>query len=100
MSNQRSDQSRASSATWCPFSEAGALLHEALEDVVTVYEASSFADAIARAYAIAKPAGVVLLAPACSSFDMFADYAERGRKFKEEVARITRGGYDDQRGNR
>ena len=43
---------------------------------------------------IAKPAGVVLLAPACASFDMFHDYAERGRAFKEEVARITRGGHD------
>jgi UDP-N-acetylmuramoylalanine--D-glutamate ligase len=70
--------------------EASALVREALADAVTVHEASSFADAVARAYAIAKPAGVVLLAPACSSFDMFHDYAERGRKFKEEVARITR----------
>jgi UDP-N-acetylmuramoylalanine--D-glutamate ligase len=30
----------------------------------------------------------VLLAPACSSFDMFADYAERGRKFKDEVLKL------------
>ena len=44
-----------------------------------------FADAVDRAYELAKPSGVVLLAPACASFDMFRDYAERGRRFKEEV---------------
>jgi UDP-N-acetylmuramoylalanine--D-glutamate ligase len=32
----------------------------------------------------------VLLAPACSSFDMFRDYAERGRVFKQEVAKLAR----------
>jgi hypothetical protein len=32
---------------------------------------------------------VVLLAPACSSFDMFADYADRGRAFKAEVRRLA-----------
>ena len=61
-----------------------------LADAVTVHEADTFADAIGRAYAMAQPSGVVLLAPACASFDMFRDYAERGRKFKEEVARIVR----------
>ena len=40
------------------------------------------------AFELAKPAGVVLLAPACASFDMFRDYAERGRRFKEEVGAI------------
>ena len=41
-----------------------------------------------RRSTLAQPAGVVLLAPACSSFDMFRDYAERGRRFKEEVERL------------
>ena len=38
------------------------------------------------------PDGVVLLAPACSSFDMFVDYADRGRRFKEEVRRLAEEG--------
>ena len=42
------------------------------------------------AFELAQPTGVVLLAPACASFDMFRDYAERGWRFKEEVARIVR----------
>jgi UDP-N-acetylmuramoylalanine--D-glutamate ligase len=70
--------------------EAKPLVRSALGDVVEVHDAGSFGDAITRAYDLARPAGVVLLAPACASFDMFRDYAERGRKFKEEVARIAR----------
>jgi len=57
--------------------------------VVPVEEADTFAAAIDRAYELAKPSGVVLLAPACSSFDMFRDYAERGRMFKEEVRKLV-----------
>ncbi len=52
-------------------------------------EAVSLAAAVGKAFEVAKPSGVVLLAPACASFDMFRDYAERGRMFKEEVARIA-----------
>ena len=68
--------------------EAAPLVREALAGAVHVEEAPTFPDAIARAFAIAKPSGVVLLAPASASFDMFKDYAERGRAFKEEVARL------------
>ena len=68
--------------------EARPLVREALSDVVPVDEAETFADAITRAFELAKPAGVVLLAPACASFDMFRDYADRGRRFKEQVARL------------
>ena len=69
--------------------EAKALVREALADVVEVQDAASLEEAVAHAFAMAKPAGVVLLAPACSSFDMFRDYADRGRRFKEAVKRIN-----------
>ncbi len=69
--------------------EARPLLREALDGAVDVREAASLDSAIELAYALAKPAGVVLLAPACASFDQFRDYAERGRKFKEGVLKLT-----------
>jgi UDP-N-acetylmuramoylalanine--D-glutamate ligase len=69
--------------------EAKPIVREALESAIDVYDADTLRDAVTRAYALAKPSGVVLLAPACASFDMFRDYAERGRKFKEEVLRIA-----------
>ena len=69
--------------------EAKPLVREALADAIDVHDADTMADAVTRAYALARPSGVVLLAPACASFDMFRDYAERGRKFKEEVKKLT-----------
>ena len=68
--------------------EARGLVREALHDAVEVHDAASLEDAVRTAFELAKPSGVVLLAPACASFDMFRDYAERGRRFKEEVARL------------
>ncbi len=68
--------------------EARPLIRDAFSSAVEVHEAASFEEAVRRAFELAKPSGVVLLAPACASFDMFRDYAERGRKFKEEVARL------------
>jgi UDP-N-acetylmuramoylalanine--D-glutamate ligase len=68
--------------------EAAPLVHDALHDVVPVVTASSMSEAVAQAYDAARPDGVVLLAPACASFDWFKDYAERGRVFKEEVGRL------------
>ena len=49
-------------------------------------ECASLRDAVERARAGGCRGDTVLLAPACSSFDMFRDYAERGRAFKDEVA--------------
>jgi UDP-N-acetylmuramoylalanine--D-glutamate ligase len=64
-------------------------VRQALDGAVDVHDAATLGEAVARAFAIAKPNGVVLLAPACSSFDMFQDYADRGRRFKEVVAGLT-----------
>jgi UDP-N-acetylmuramoylalanine--D-glutamate ligase len=65
--------------------EASSLVREALHDVVPVIAASSMREAVTRGFEAATAGGVVLLAPACASFDWFADYAARGRAFKEEV---------------
>ena len=82
------DPLRARAKAVVAIGEARPLVRQALDDLIAVHEADTFADAIDRAYALAKPSGVVLLAPACASFDMFRDYAERGTRFKEEVKRL------------
>lgn len=68
--------------------EAAPLVREALAGVVPVVEAASMREAVRRGYEAASPDGVVLLAPACASFDWFRDYAERGRTFKYEVQQM------------
>jgi UDP-N-acetylmuramoylalanine--D-glutamate ligase len=69
--------------------EAAPLMRDAFADVVLVHEAESLEKAVRLGYELAQPSGVVLLAPACASFDMFRDYAERGRMFKEAVERLS-----------
>jgi UDP-N-acetylmuramoylalanine--D-glutamate ligase len=69
--------------------EARERVQAALEGVVPVDPCASLREAVERAHAAARPGDVVLLAPACSSFDMFPDYAARGRAFKAEVQRLV-----------
>lgn len=57
----------------------------ALQEVV---RCSSLEEAVSRAAARARPGEVVLLSPACTSFDMFADYEERGRAFARAVEQL------------
>ena len=61
--------------------------------VPAVHEAGTMADAFAIAAEVAETGDVVLLAPACASFDEFSGYAERGRVFEKMVAaaRATEG---------
>lgn len=50
---------------------------------------SSMKEAVERAGALAEPGDTVLLSPACSSFDMYRSYSERGRDFKKIVAELA-----------
>ena len=65
--------------------EAGPRVHAALAGAVAVRDARSMPQAVRQAYELANGTGVVVLAPACASFDWFRDYAERGRVFKDAV---------------
>ncbi len=71
--------------------EARPLLREALASTVEVVDCASLEEAIAHARREARPGDTVLFAPACASFDMFVDYAARGRAFKALVGANARG---------
>jgi UDP-N-acetylmuramoylalanine--D-glutamate ligase len=75
-------------ATVVAIGESRPLIREALGGALPVHDADDMAAAVQKAFASASPGGTVLLAPACASFDMFRDYAERGRVFKQEVRRL------------
>ena len=75
-------------ATVVSIGEARPLIREALGSAVTLYEADDMSAAVRQAFASAAPGQTVVLAPACCSFDMFRDYAERGRVFKQEVRKL------------
>ena len=53
-----------------------------------IIETSSMTQAVNSAYRIAKPNDVVLLSPACSSFDLFENFEDRGNQFKECVRKL------------
>ena len=65
-------------------------IEDALADLLPVHRASSMDEAVGVAFGLAVPGDTVVLAPACSSFDMFASFADRGRAFTEAVARLGR----------
>lgn len=71
------------------FGEAADALLADLSGVVPTERAAGFEAAFARAVEVAKAGDVVLLAPACSSFDEFENYRARGDAFRSAVARLA-----------
>ena len=70
------------------FGEAAAQVVADLTGTAPIVREKEFADVIRRAAELAHDGDAVLLSPACSSFDMFADYEERGDAFRDAVARL------------
>jgi UDP-N-acetylmuramoylalanine--D-glutamate ligase len=58
------------------------------QGVIPLTSASTLSQAITEAYQLARPGDTVLLSPACASFDMFKDFEDRGRQFKQEVQKL------------
>jgi UDP-N-acetylmuramoylalanine--D-glutamate ligase len=75
-------------ATVVAIGESRPLIAQALGGRVALHEAADMSSAVRTAFASAAPGGSVVLAPACASFDMFRDYAQRGHVFKQEVRRL------------
>lgn len=64
-------------------------LHEAFGGMVTnIIDTQSMAEAVKSAYYLARNGDVVLLSPACASFDLFENYEDRGKQFKIEVRNL------------
>jgi len=71
--------------------EAREKIKAALEAHLAIDEADTLEEAVKKAFLKASPGDSVLLSPMCSSYDMFKDYEERGRAFKQIVRALDRG---------
>jgi UDP-N-acetylmuramoylalanine--D-glutamate ligase len=83
------DELRRTGRAVIAFGESAPIVEADLGGVVPVERlGSSFDDVLARARDIARPGDAVLLSPACSSYDMFDNYEQRGREFKRIAAAL------------
>jgi UDP-N-acetylmuramoylalanine--D-glutamate ligase len=73
--------------------EAAGKIEAAWRGAVPIRMAGSLEEAVETGYELARPKGVVLLSPGCASYDMFKNFEDRGRRFREAVKRLaSRGG--------
>jgi UDP-N-acetylmuramoylalanine--D-glutamate ligase len=63
-------------------------IHDAFDAIVRVVDTDNAEDAVQASYSLATPGDVVLLSPACASFDLFKNYEDRGKQFKEAVRNL------------
>jgi UDP-N-acetylmuramoylalanine--D-glutamate ligase len=69
--------------------EAGPMFADLLEGRVKVERCELISEAVRRATEAARPGEVVLLSPACASYDQFRDYEKRGHHFRQMVGALT-----------
>ena len=72
----------------CLGTENDHLINEFGNDLDSYVEVSNAEMAVAEAYLMAEPGDVILLSPACASFDLFRSYEDRGDQFKKAVKEL------------
>ncbi|MFH1414291.1 MAG: Mur ligase family protein [Candidatus Omnitrophota bacterium] len=66
--------------------EAAGILEDVFRGNLSIERANTLEEAVSKAYHKASAGDCILLSPMCSSFDMFLNYEERGRQFKQAVS--------------